>query len=565
MNRHAVYHISRGAYAYAIGEYTLCVRLRTAKNDCTTVKVHYLNVYNHSNNRKKASMEKILQDEYYDIYEAQLKLEERHFKYFFELKNDKESVYYTSDGFISNGVKNENSFFFPVINDDEIYTFPKWAEGVTIYQIFVDRFNKTYEKPFINAKWNDIPKRHLFYGGDFNGIKEKLDYIHSLGVDVIYLSPIFSSVTNHKYDIEDFYSIDEMFGGEDQLQDLIKEIHNKKMRIVLDCVFNHMSCYNKIFQDVIEKGKKSLYKDWFYIKEYPISIDRCNYDTFAGCVPSMPRLKTSNPQVIDYLVGASVYWTKKLGIDGWRLDVADEVSVSLWRKFREEILKVNCEALIIGEIWNDASKWMNGDQLHTVTNYKYRKWMMEFIENKIDSSVFWQKISANNALYKTLSYNYLVNLLGSHDTKRLASVVGKNKAILALLTTLVFQGIGLIYYGDEIGLTGKDDPDNRRTMPWDKISAENIKPFELLAKLKNKYPCIKYGKLIPIVVNENILAFERSYKNKNVEVYVNFTNKDILIESRKSIFYYSFGEMIDEKTMSINRIRALSFAICIKK
>ena len=153
---------------------------------------------------------------------------------------------------------------------------------------------------------------------------------------------------------------------------------------------------------------KSEYKDWFYIDNYPVSIENCNYDTFAGCVPSMPRINTSNQHAIDYLVNSAVYWTKELNIDGWRLDVADEVSISLWRKFRTEILKANHEALIIGEIWNDASKWMNGDQIHTVTNYKYRKWVLDFIEGKIDSEVFWEKMASNNMLYKTMSFNYLI-------------------------------------------------------------------------------------------------------------------------------------------------------------
>ncbi|MFA5341210.1 MAG: glycoside hydrolase family 13 protein [Clostridia bacterium] len=561
MNKSAILHSNSGTYAYATDEHTLCIRLRTARNDCKSVIVHYMNVYDHSKNRKKADMVKILQDEYFDLYETKISLMARHFKYFFELESENEHFFYTSDGFMYNSVMNENSFFFPVINNDEIYSLPKWAEGAMIYQIFIDRFNSSCDKSFVNANWNDIPKRNHFFGGDFKGIKDKLEYIQSLGTDIVYLSPVFSSVTNHKYDIEDYLSIDEMFGGRECLSELIQNIHQKGMRIVLDCVFNHMSCNNKIFIDVVEKGQDSQFKDWFYIHNYPVRIEKCNYDTFAGCVPTMPRINTSNQEVIDYLVGSAVYWTKELGIDGWRLDVADEVSVSLWRQFRTEILKANSEVLIIGEIWNDASKWMNGDQIHTVTNYKYRKWLLEFIEGIIDTGVFWNKIASNNMLYKTMSYNYLINLLGSHDTKRAASIIGKEKTILALLMTLSYQGIGLIYYGDEIGLLGMEDPDNRRTIPWDEISEVHTSQYKQLSLLKQEYPCLKFGQVKPVLDYKEIICFERATPDQTTEVYVNFSDKDVEIKNRKLLFHYPETRKINT---SINRIRAMSFAICIK-
>lgn len=558
MNKYAIFHMCGGSYAYAIDKDTISVRLRTAKNDCSQIIVHYQNVYNHTYDRKKSIMKKILTDEYFDMYEAQLVMEEKHFKYFFELKAKEGSIFYTSDGFMSQDVKNENAFFFPVINDDEVYSFPKWAKGALIYQIFIDRFKSSEEKPFVNAKWGSLPNRKDFFGGDFKGIIEKLDYISSLGTDIVYLSPVFSSRTNHKYDIEDYYAIDEMFGGEQDLKQLLEAIHEKGMYIILDCVFNHMSCYNPIFQDVMEKGQDSKYKEWFFIYDYPVNIDKVNYDTFAGCVPSMPKINTSNQEAIDYLVDSTVYWTKKLNIDGWRLDVADEVSTSLWRQFRREILKVNKDALIIGEIWNDATKWMYGDQLHTVTNYKYRKWILDFIQGQIDSLGFWKKIASNNMLYKTESYGYLVNLLGSHDTSRLSNVIGIEKAKLALLATMVYQGMALIYYGDEIGLQGTEDPDNRRTMPWDDVSVSSLESIIELSKLRNIYPALRYGELVPIPSDGRLLAFERKTETQSLEVYLNFGDTEYRIKNRDLIFYYS------ENKASNTCIGPMSFAICIK-
>lgn len=565
MNRYAVYHMCSGTFAYATDKNAINVRIRTAKNDCTSVYVHYLNVYDHTSIRKIEKMDKILTDEYFDMYEAKLMLKEKHFKYFFELVKDDEKVFYTGDGFMEKDIRNENSFFFPVINDDEVYTYPKWAEGALVYQVFIDRFNSSGSKSYINAKWNKYPLREDFFGGDFAGIIEKLDYMRSLGTDVIYLGPVFSSRTNHKYDIEDYYSIDEMFGGEQGLTELVKAIHKKGMRIVLDCVFNHMSCYNPIFMDVVEKGQASEYKDWFFIYDYPVEIEKGNYDTFAGCVPSMPRINTANEQAIKYLVDSAVYWTKKLGIDGWRLDVADEVSVSLWKKFRKEVQKANSETLVIGEIWNDAAKWMNGDQIHTVTNYKYRKWMLDFIQGIIDSDKFWDRISSNSMLYKTSSYGYLINLLGSHDTVRLSSMIGTEKAKLALLTTMAFHGMCLIYYGDEIGLLGAEDPDNRRTMPWDDITNDKYDYIHEFSILRNEYPVLRYGQLIPLMSDKKLLAFERKLNGQTLEVYVNFSDEECFIEKKNAIFMYSAKDNIShtEKT-GIDRIGPLAFAICIK-
>lgn len=564
-----------GTYAYATDKNTIKVRIRTAKNDVKSVYVHYLNVYDHTSNRKIEKMERILSDEYFDMYEAALTLKERHFKYFFELVREDESVFYTGDGFIEKDVTNENSFFFPVINDDEICTYPKWAEGAMVYQIFIDRFNSSQPKQYVNAKWGKRPSREDFFGGDFKGIEEKLDYIKSLGTDVIYLGPVFLSRTNHKYDIEDYYSIDEMFGNEQGLAGLVKAIHDKGMRIILDCVFNHMSCYNPIFTDVVEKGEASRYKDWFFIYDYPVDnypqnnfpLDsgKSNYDTFAGCVPSMPRINTANEQAIDYLVGSAAYWTKKLKIDGWRLDVADEVSVSLWRKFRKEIQKANSDALIIGEIWNDAAKWMNGDQMHTVTNYKYRKWLLDYIQGIIEPDKFWDRLSSNSMLYKTPSYGYLINLLGSHDTVRLSSIIGIEKARLALLATMAFQGMCLIYYGDEIGLEGAKDPDNRRTMPWNDITGDMYGYIREISVLRDEYPALKHGCLIPLKSDKKLLAFERKLDDQILLVYVNFNDEECIIGKKDAVFMYSSKENTThtEKT-GIDRIGPLSFTVCIK-
>lgn len=563
MKKESIFHICTGTYAYASGKYTLNVRLKCAKNDLKDVCVHFMNVYDHSQNRHIEKMYKLCSDEYNDLYEAEIALPERHFKYFFELDGQDEHLYFTADGFLNGNVDNKNSFFFPVINEDEIPQFPAWARGALIYQIFVDRFFSSKRRQSVNREWDELPDRASIYGGDFDGIIAKLDYILGLGTEVIYLCPVFRSKTNHKYDIEDYYAIDEMFGGEEALVRLVNAVHAKGMRLILDCVFNHMSFENEIFKDVVKNGEKSRYKDWFYLYSYPVDVQKGNYDTFAGCVPSMPRMNTSNPEVISYLVDSAVYWTKKLGIDGWRLDVADEVSTSLWRRFREEILKVKPDALIIGEIWNHATKWMGGDQVHTVTNYKYRKWLLDFIQDRINAETFWQKMASNLMLYKTPCYDYLINLLGSHDTDRIAEEVGKERAALALLTTMAFRGMPLIYYGDEIALAGGDDPDNRRPMPWQNVSKEETEFVSAFSKLRGEYTDVfKSGELRPYFTIGRLLAFERAWGGQALKIYINFGADEAPIGGEQIFGYNAGTKTVTTEKKDVNRIEGFSFAVC---
>ena len=563
MKRECVYHICTGTYAYASGKYTLNVRLKCAKGDLKGARVHYMNVYDHTLNRRIAKMRRLCSDEYSDLFEAELSLPERHFKYFFELDGTDEHLFFTADGFLEGNVENKNSFFFPVINEDEIPHYPAWAKGALIYQIFVDRFFSSERRDRVNRSWEELPDRASIYGGDFDGIVEKLDYIRGLGAEVIYLCPVFRSQTNHKYDIEDYYAIDEMFGGEDALLRLVNAVHAAGMRLILDCVFNHMSSNNAIFRDVVERGEKSRYKDWFYIYSYPVDPQKGNYDTFAGCVPSMPRMNTSNPEVIEYLVGSAVFWTKKLGIDGWRLDVADEVSVSLWRRFREEIAKVNPDALIVGEIWNHATKWMGGDQMHTVTNYKYRKWLLDFIGGKIGSELFWQKTAANDMLYITPCYDYLINLLGSHDTGRIAEEVGPERAALALLMTLSFRGMPLIYYGDELGLAGGEDPDNRRTMPWQRATEENTAYVSAFSRLRREYADIfKCGTLEPLPTAGESLAFERASGGRRLKIIVNFGKVPCEACGTQVFAYNAETKCVTTEERNVDCIGGMTFAVC---
>jgi glycosidase len=334
-----------------------------------------------------------------------------------------------------------------------------------------------------------------------------MDYISSLGTSMIYLSPVFLSPTYHKYDTIDYYTVESAYGGEDALKEMTDTAHARGMAVILDGVFNHSSNLHPFFQDVVKKGRQSPYYDWYCISRPPEEGDFA-YDSFGGLVPEMPRWNTANPKVADYLIQAACYWTERLSLDGWRLDVADEIPHGFWKKFRSQLHKINPDIILIGEIWNHASGWLMGDELDTSTNYKFRNAMLALAKGAISCMEFWNKIAANLRLYKKPVWPYLVNMLGSHDTVRLHTEVkdGK-KASLALLCSLCFEGIQLIYYGDEAAMTGGEDPDNRRAMQWG-ANPSFIAEVQKLGGLRRRSHVLRCGDTVP-VMHRTLLCFER--------------------------------------------------------
>ncbi len=519
-----IVHFSDYLFAYPVAADKINVRIRVRSNVFSEVKVFFKNLYDHGPEIFEKEMKIILDDGVHALYEATLAVKERHFKYYFELRAGADVFAYTADGIMKNPAPC-NYFYYPAVNACDIIAPPAWAEGEIIYQIWIDRF---YDGDPLNnppgvKMWGAPPDRGAYYGGDFAGIIKKLDYLRSLGAKILYLSPLFYSPSYHKYDVADYYKIEEIYGGEEGLKELVDAAHAKGMKIVLDCVFNHCSAENELFRDVIEKGASSPYRDWFYIYDFPVDASRCNYDTFAGAVPEMPRFNTANPEVIAYLTDVARYWTEKLDIDGWRLDVADEVASSFWREFRRKLKAVKPDILIFGEVWNHASKWMQGDQFDTVTNYKYRQWLIEFARGKIDALAFWRKICGNKMLYKTPSFNYLVNLIGSHDTARFRTTVADERIhYLALALTLTFEGMPLIYYGDEVGLEGDEDPDNRRAFPWEATGKEELEFIRAVCRFRESSPALKKGDMTLLAAGPRFLAFKRSHGTDAVVVAVNF-------------------------------------------
>lgn len=419
--------------------------------------------------------------------------------------------------------KGERTKEYQITVYEKQLTVPKWFLNSIIYQVFPDRFYKAEDNralpksnSFMYSDWNDIPMyikdnqqriaRWEFFGGNLKGIEEKLEYIKELGADTVYINPIFEARSNHRYDTADYHKIDSLLGGDDAFDELITAMKLENMHVVLDGVFNHTGKCSKYFSDC--KNENSLYKDWYSFK------DDGTYDCWWG-VDDLPSINKSCKSFAEFVADSenSVvrYWSRK-GIDGWRLDVADELSDILLQKIRSAAEKEIKEPVIIGEVWENASNkksygqrkmYFTKPELHTHTNYVFRDSLMAFFNGSVsgyDTAEVFENIKET---YPKHNFYAQVNMTGSHDVERLMSLmlnITKNDRRLARdlikcysLIQFTAVGVPLVYYGDETCLEGGKDPDNRRTYPWGNEDSEMIKWFADLAVMRKSLTTLVFG------------------------------------------------------------------------
>ncbi len=299
---------------------------------------------------------------------------------------------------------------------------------------------------------------------------------------------------------------------------------------MLDAVFNHCGKNFPAFQDVIKNGDASPYKDWFHISELP--SNEFHYETFAFD-KTMPKLNTSNPKVKEYLLKVGQYWVKEFNIDGWRLDVANEIDHQFWREFRRAVKSIKEDVFLVGEIWHDALPWLEGEQFDSVMNYPLTNMIHRFFAyEEINAEQFSHELQKYLHQYPKPQYNFLFNLVGSHDTPRIINIAQKNKQKVMLIKAFQFSFLGSpsIYYGDEIGLTGDKDPGCRRCMVWD----ENLQDQEMLMfmkkliKLRRKYPIMANSgnfKILSVSGHLNYLCYSRETEDQLFIVVMNNSSK----------------------------------------
>ena len=460
MNKFGILHLLDIPYAYAEDSNTLTIRIRTCKNDIKNCKIYYKDRYDYHLPYKSKDMYIVSETDLFTYYETSISVKWNRYRYFFELTDfNNFTTLFNERGFIDEKYDNTNqqsktsntllinAFQFPYIAREDVYNESKWLQESIIYQIFPDRFcnGNSVINPKNTKPWGyPHVDYHSKFGGDIQGIIDKLDYLEDLGVNVIYLTPIFKSSSNHKYNTQDYYTIDPEFGSNELVKELIDKCHKKNIKIIFDAVFNHSGDDFFAFKDVLINQKNSKYSDWYIINNFPVSTEKINYYAFGNAHKNMPKLNTSNPEVTKYLLDVAKFWIKEYKIDGWRLDVCDEVSHTFWKKFRDTIKSVNKDAVIIGEIMHEANNFLKGDQLDSIMNYPIKFACVDFFAKKnITAREFLNILGQNRMLYMNSINKQLLNLIGSHDTARFLTECHDNIEKMKLAICFQFTYVGV--------------------------------------------------------------------------------------------------------------------------
>ena len=421
---------------------------------------------------------------------------------------------------------------------------PAWARDAVFYQIFPDRFARSERvpKPANLLPWHAPPSPQGFHGGDLLGIAEHLDHLADLGVNAIYLTPIFQSPSNHRYHTHDYEKVDPLLGGNAAFRTLVGEAHSRNIRIMLDGVFNHASRGFFQFNDILENGPHSPWLDWFHIHGWPLApydgSKPANYASWAGD-RALPKFNTDNPQVREFLIGIAEFWIREYDIDGWRLDVPREITTpGFWEEFRRRVRAVKPDAYLVGEIWREAPEWLRGDRFDATMNYVFAATAIAFsagdrvsphlVQGRaydpypgIDAAQFGQRIRDLLAQYAWETTQVQFNLLDSHDAPRVVSIARGDKATLRLATLLqmTFPGTPCICYGDEIALRGAKrydhphrDHDARWPFPWHHEAAwdrEMLDFFRQVVALRHAHAVLRRGHFKELYAHAQQYAFLR--------------------------------------------------------
>ena len=478
--------------------------------------------------------------------------------------------------------KSGNKFRLLVYRAD--FHTPSWFSGGVMYHIFVDRFFRgigeigTREDAVINEDWNGGIKQFApypgapvpnneFFGGNLWGIAEKLDYLASLGVTVLYLSPIFQAYSNHKYDTGDYMKVDAMFGGEAALSHLICRAKEKGMRLILDGVFNHtgddsryFNRYGKYDSVGAYQSPDSPYADWFCFETFPNV-----YASWWG-IEILPKLNPQSRSCRSFLAGvggvAETYIKK--GIGGWRLDVADELTDEFLDLFRATVKNVsNNEGIIIGEVWENAAdkiaygrrrRYFRGQQLDSVMNYPVRNAILAFVRDG-DADTFYNGLTELYASYPREVCHSLMNLLGTHDTERILSVLGDRQiqklgnqqlsvhrmsaeeygrgvTLLKIASALQYTvfGVPSVFYGDEVGMEGGHDPFCRLPFPWDHRDETLLAHYRMLGKIRKEHTVFSDGDFSFLCAERGFVVYKRTGPQEQIVVAANRREETALLE-----------------------------------
>ena len=510
-------------------------------------------------------MAKTAATELYETWTAAFALDDPDlYFYFFQITTKNESFRLLKQGDDTNM---EDGDWWQISVIAEEFAVPSALEGAVMYQIFPDRFAKSGQadlhdklQPYwIHSNTHDIPvwqpnergevTNNDFFGGNFAGMCEKLAYLHYLGVEVLYLNPIFMAWSTHRYDTYDYARIDPMLGTEDDFRHFCNEAHERGMKVILDGVFSHVGDRSPYFQSAIS-DPNSPYRSWFQFQHYP---DR--YTSWWG-ITTLPCVNKMDPAFLDYLIDGpysiAARWLMA-GADGWRLDVVDELPDEFVLRLRRRIRQVKPSAILIGEVWEDASnkiaydrrrRYFVDNELDGVMNYPLQKAILRYVRRENDGAEFGQQVMTLAENYPPHVLNACMNLLSTHDTPRAINALldphdgsrddlarrhfspdqiiwGKELLRTAAFLQFTLPGAPCIYYGDEAGMTGYRDPFNRGFYPWGEEDTNLQAFYRALARLKRENPALKTGRVEFITASNGRVQFLRQSAGQTAMVFCN--------------------------------------------
>jgi glycosidase len=530
------------------------IRLTTMKDEVKEVFIEY----EQKGQIRREQARKLFSDEYRDYYEAIL---EGHVsKYRFLLNVGSFTRYFGLEG-----IDDKKFITTNVIGLSNL----EWWLGCIYYLIFPDSFDSETHYDFIE-KSKEIPRGRIYLGGDLRGIIRRLDYLKELEIEAIYLTPIYKAMSYHRYDVIDHFCIDSYLGDLEDFSELVKSAHENSIKIILDLVIHHSAPLAPMFLDLIE-NKRSKYKNWYRLRKDPHRLpvyimndfleflrtgnlskrllnEKPFYEAFFSSW-KMPKFNHKNPEVLDYFKKIVRFWLEK-GVDGFRIDVAHAVPDHFLEEIYNEVKKYGNDKVVILEISYGLDHYPLGKIADSAMNYDLRRLILDFfLYKKISSHAFVAKLMQQ---YFSLPYfvsNSLYNLLGSHDTKRIYSIVEKSKEILYNMYAFLFANYGSpsLYYGDEIGMEGGEDPDCRRAMIWDESQwdKELMHFIKQLIELRKRLKVLRYGFFECEAIDEDSFKIIRSYGNEKFIALFNRASEKVLKIVLDSNYLNLFNNHID--------------------
>lgn len=565
MNIAAIEHKCNSNFCYALDDNELMIILRTGKEVSSAYIISEDPYINGISGRlpwfgKEDEMTTKIEIEHHLLWKIKIKPSFKRLQYYFKIQYDDEvAEIYENRVVLQNDASNQKCskqyFKFPWLNSDDVIKPPHWVKDIIWYQIMPDRFCRG--AGFKNSEkfksWNETVDMTYadFFGGNINGITEKLDYIKDLGFTGIYLTPIFKATTNHKYNPADYLQIDYDFGTEDDLVKLVNQAHQNGIRVMFDAVFNHCGTDFFAWKDVLEKGKTSNYYNWFFINSDSFNIEDIKtmdgrYYSFAF-EANMPKLNTNNDEVIQFFSDVCTKWIQRFDIDGIRFDVGNEISHRFIKNLHNQLKAIKSDIFLLGEIWHKSSAWLQGDEYDSVMNYPFYNCLHDFwVEKSMDSKQLMYGINNCLSLYAEQTTEMMFNFLDTHDTSRVMDTCEDIDVLLQKLTVLMtMPGSPCVYYGTEIAMQGKCNPYNRSPMPWDEILQGKYSAvsdeFRKIIEIRKNYSQLKSTN-IEWIHNEKyprLISYKRASvsEKEKINIIINGENIAVDFKAKGKIVY----------------------------